>query len=54
MAFTGNFMTTSFKTELLSGIHAIGTTVVRAATPAWRKPQSPEEPFSSIPMAFEF
>ena len=34
MAFTGNFMTTSFKTELLSGIHAIGTTVVRAATTA--------------------
>jgi len=34
MAFTGNFMTTSFKTELLSGIHAIGTTVIRGATTA--------------------
>jgi len=34
MAFTGNFMTTSFKLQLLSGIHAIGTTVVRAATTA--------------------
>jgi len=34
MAFSGNFMTTSFKTELLSGIHAIGTTVVRGATTA--------------------
>lgn len=34
MAFTGNFMTTSFKTELLSGIHAIGTTVVRGSTAA--------------------
>ena len=32
MAFTGNFMATSFKLELLNGIHAIGTTVVRAAT----------------------
>lgn len=34
MAFSGNFMTTSFKTELLSGIHAIGTTVVRGSTAA--------------------
>jgi hypothetical protein len=34
MAFTGNFMTTSFKLQLLSGIHAIGTTVVRALTTA--------------------
>jgi hypothetical protein len=34
MAFTGNFMTTSFKLQLLSGIHAIATTVVRAATTA--------------------
>ena len=34
MAFTGNFMTTSFKTELLSGIHAIATTVVRGSTAA--------------------
>jgi len=34
MAFSGNFMTTSFKTELLSGIHAIATTVVRGATTA--------------------
>jgi hypothetical protein len=34
MAFTGNFMATSFKLELLNGIHAIGTTVVRAATTA--------------------
>lgn len=34
MAFNGNFMTTSFKTELLSGIHAIGTTVARAGTTA--------------------
>lgn len=32
MAFTGNFMTTSFKLQLLSGIHAISTTVVRGAT----------------------
>jgi hypothetical protein len=34
MAFTGNYMTTSFKLQLLSGIHAIATTVVRGATTA--------------------
>ena len=34
MAFTGNFMTTSFKLDLLNGVHAIGTTVVRALTTA--------------------
>ena len=34
MAFTGNYMTTSFKLQLLSGIHAIATTVIRAATTA--------------------
>lgn len=34
MAFTGNFMCTSFKLELLNGIHAIGTTVTRGATTA--------------------
>jgi len=34
MAFTGNYMTTSFKLQLLSGIHAISTTVIRAATTA--------------------
>lgn len=34
MAFTGNFMATSFKLQLLSGIHAFNTTVVRAATTA--------------------
>ena len=34
MAFTGNFMTTSFKLQLLSGIHAISTTVVRGSTTA--------------------
>ena len=34
MAFTGNFMTTSFKLQLLSGIHAISTTVARGSTAA--------------------
>lgn len=34
MAFTGNFMATSFKLEILSGIHAFNTTVVRAGTGA--------------------
>ena len=34
MAFTGNYMTTSFKVELLDGIHAIGTTVARGSTAA--------------------
>lgn len=34
MAFTGNFMTTSFKLDLLNGIHAIGTTVARGSTTA--------------------
>lgn len=34
MAFTGNYMTTSFKVELLNGIHAIGTTVARGSTAA--------------------
>ena len=34
MAFTGNFMCTSFKVELLNGIHAFGTTVARAGTTA--------------------
>ena len=32
MSFTGNYMTTSFKLQLLNGIHAIGTTVARGAT----------------------
>jgi len=34
MAFTGNFMATSFKLEILSGIHAFNTSVVRAGTGA--------------------
>ena len=34
MAFTGNFMATSFKLQLLSGIHAFNTSVVRAVTGA--------------------
>lgn len=34
MAFTGNYMTTSFKLEILNGIHAIGTTVARGSTAA--------------------
>jgi len=34
MAFTGNYMTTSFKLDLLNGKQAIGTTVIRAATTA--------------------
>jgi hypothetical protein len=34
MAFTGNFMATSFKLQLLSGIHAFNTSVVRAGTGA--------------------
>ncbi len=34
MAFTGNFMCTSFKLELLTGTHAFTTTVVRALTTA--------------------
>jgi hypothetical protein len=34
MAFTGNYMATSFKLELLSGIHAFNTSVVRAGTGA--------------------
>ena len=34
MAFTGNFMTTSFKLDLLNGVHAIGTSVTRALTTA--------------------
>lgn len=34
MSFTGNFMATSFKLEILSGIHAFNTTVVRAGTGA--------------------
>jgi len=34
MAFTGNYMTTSFKLEILNGIHAIGTTVARGSTTA--------------------
>jgi len=34
MAFTGNFMCTSFKLELLTAIHAFTTTVVRGATTA--------------------
>ncbi|MBM4179674.1 MAG: hypothetical protein FJ211_10155 [Ignavibacteria bacterium] len=34
MAFTGNYMTTSFKLDLLNGKQAFGTTVVRASTTA--------------------
>jgi hypothetical protein len=34
MAFTGNFMCTSFKLELLTAIHAFTTTVARGATTA--------------------
>ena len=34
MAFTGNFMCTSFKLELLTATHAFTTTVVRALTTA--------------------
>jgi hypothetical protein len=34
MAFTGNFMCTSFKLELLTGTHAFTTTVTRALTTA--------------------
>lgn len=34
MAFTGNYMATSFKLEILSGIHAFNTSVVRAGTGA--------------------
>lgn len=34
MAFTGNFMATSFKQEILKGIHAFNTSVIRAATTA--------------------
>lgn len=34
MAFTGSFISTSFKQELLLGIHAFGTTVTRGATTA--------------------
>ena len=34
MAFTGNYMATSFKLEILSGVHAFNTSVVRAATTA--------------------
>ena len=34
MAFTGNYMTTSFKLDLLNGKQAFGTTVVRASTAA--------------------
>jgi hypothetical protein len=34
MAFTGNFMCTSFKLELLTAIHAFTTTVTRGATTA--------------------
>jgi hypothetical protein len=34
MAFTGNFMCTSFKLQLLTGTHAFTTTQIRAATTA--------------------
>jgi hypothetical protein len=34
MAFTGNYMCTSFKLQLLTGTHAFTTTVIRAATTA--------------------
>lgn len=34
MAFTGNFMCTSFKLELLTAIHAFTTTVTRGVTTA--------------------
>jgi hypothetical protein len=34
MAFTGNYMCTSFKLQILSGIHAFNTSVIRAATTA--------------------
>ena len=34
MAFTGNYMTTSFKLDLLNGKQAFGTTVTRASTTA--------------------
>ena len=34
MAFTGNFMCTSFKLQLLNGIHAFTTTVARGSTTA--------------------
>jgi hypothetical protein len=34
MAFTGNFMCTSFKLELLNGTHAFTTSVTRATTAA--------------------
>jgi hypothetical protein len=34
MAFTGNFMCTSFKLELLNGTHAFTTSVTRATTTA--------------------
>jgi len=34
MAFTGNFMCTSFKLELLNGTHAFTTSVTRASTAA--------------------
>mgnify|MGYP006300215509 CR=1 FL=1 len=33
MAFTGNYMATSFKLELLSGIHAFNTSVVHGPQP---------------------
>jgi hypothetical protein len=32
MAFTGSSMSTSFKVEVFNGIHAFGTSVIRAAT----------------------
>jgi hypothetical protein len=34
MAFTGNYMCTSFKLQLLTGTHAFTTTVARASTTA--------------------
>lgn len=34
MAFTGNAMCTSFKVEILDGVHAFGTSVTRASTAA--------------------